>query len=517
VLRPEPVFSPGDTNRVAWDRPAVPDWADLEFRVRVATDSSFLAPIDTTVWAADTARTFVGLTHGAAYWYQAQARDAHGNLGPWSAAVSSLQNALPVAFAPLEPADDANLAAGPTVFRWRAATDPDDDPLTYRLVYETPDPERVQSVVADLADTVVVVDLSVATASGVGTWHVLASDPYGGEAASTPGPWSFLVDLLGPGLLVGVLQNPVVTSHLEVYIAANEPLAAPPELKLGGVVPLPLREVETGDEPLYRAILNLDRTEEITLVASGRDVVGNARADTVAFVAWHADPEGGSRVSANSTFEVAVPAGALTEPVFFTLFDPAPDGDAGTEIRLVAAIRSGWRTGVFEVQPEGRAVPGLEIRVPYGSLGFSGDPAYLQIRRADAGTETALPTFYDADARMLVAYPERPGSFEAAVVSAPYALPLVTQVTLRPNAPNPFNPRTRIVYEIPAPGPVSLRVFDLHGRLVTTLFEGRSDRGVHEVVWEGTDASGLSVASGVYYYRLDHPEGARTRKMLLLR
>ncbi len=83
--------------------------------------------------------------------------------------------------------------------------------------------------------------------------------------------------------------------------------------------------------------------------------------------------------------------------------------------------------------------------------------------------------------------------------------------------PNPFNPSTTIAYAIPRAGRVTLRVFDVTGRLVRTLVSGARPAGRHDVTWDGRDAGGRAVASGAYYYRLDAPGYAATRKMMLIK
>lgn len=64
--------------------------------------------------------------------------------------------------------------------------------------------------------------------------------------------------------------------------------------------------------------------------------------------------------------------------------------------------------------------------------------------------------------------------------------------------PNPFNPQTRIRYEVPADGPVRVRVHDLAGRTMRTLVDAGRAAGSHEVVWQGRDDRGRPVPSGVY-------------------
>ncbi|HOX27276.1 MAG TPA: FlgD immunoglobulin-like domain containing protein [Candidatus Krumholzibacteria bacterium] len=69
--------------------------------------------------------------------------------------------------------------------------------------------------------------------------------------------------------------------------------------------------------------------------------------------------------------------------------------------------------------------------------------------------------------------------------------------------PNPFNPSTTIVYEVPTATSVGLQVFDLRGRLVRTLVDDSVIAGRHEVQWDGRDSNGRELPSGVYFSRLE--------------
>ncbi len=84
--------------------------------------------------------------------------------------------------------------------------------------------------------------------------------------------------------------------------------------------------------------------------------------------------------------------------------------------------------------------------------------------------------------------------------------------SLEQNYPNPFNPTTNINFTIPEPGLVSLKVYDLLGREVATLVNGRIPAGQHSYKF---DASALS--SGVYMYHLQTGEFISTKKMLLIK
>ena len=73
---------------------------------------------------------------------------------------------------------------------------------------------------------------------------------------------------------------------------------------------------------------------------------------------------------------------------------------------------------------------------------------------------------------------------------------------LEANYPNPFNPTTTIGYAIPEAAQVSLKIFDMLGREITTLAEGGMEPGRYVVEWNGRDLNGSSVGSGVYIYRM---------------
>jgi YVTN family beta-propeller protein len=83
--------------------------------------------------------------------------------------------------------------------------------------------------------------------------------------------------------------------------------------------------------------------------------------------------------------------------------------------------------------------------------------------------------------------------------------------------PNPFNPKTTIVYNLPSPSDVRLSVYDVTGRLVTVLEDGEHGAGDHEIIWLGTDASGDNIATGVYFFRLTTADGSTTTKAVLLK
>lgn len=92
-----------------------------------------------------------------------------------------------------------------------------------------------------------------------------------------------------------------------------------------------------------------------------------------------------------------------------------------------------------------------------------------------------------------------------------------TRYALHAAAPNPFNPRTSIRFDLPRAGAVRLAVYDVSGRRVRTLADGPMAAGVRTVTWDGKDDGGHDVASGIYLYRLEAGAFDQTRKMVLLK
>jgi hypothetical protein len=85
-------------------------------------------------------------------------------------------------------------------------------------------------------------------------------------------------------------------------------------------------------------------------------------------------------------------------------------------------------------------------------------------------------------------------------------------VKLFQNLPNPFNFRTMIRYQVPIENVISLKIYDLSGRLIETLVDKRQKPGIYQVQWDGKYQS-----SGVYFYRLTSGDYSETKKLILLK
>ena len=123
---------------------------------------------------------------------------------------------------------------------------------------------------------------------------------------------------------------------------------------------------------------------------------------------------------------------------------------------------------------------------------------------------------FPAPVRAFVRIYEFGADFVVAVEEDPDTLP--TGFELHENYPNPFNPSTTIGYTIPSETNVTVRVYDITGRIVKTLVHGQSHApGAYEIVWDGTGDGGQTLASGTYFYSLEYLGRRDVKAMILIK
>jgi len=83
--------------------------------------------------------------------------------------------------------------------------------------------------------------------------------------------------------------------------------------------------------------------------------------------------------------------------------------------------------------------------------------------------------------------------------------------------PNPFGQQARLEFDIKAPTPVKVAIFNLRGQKIRELFKGDLSSGSHQLEWDGLDASGISVSNGIYLYRIDTAGRHLSGKLIRIR
>jgi hypothetical protein len=183
-------------------------------------------------------------------------------------------------------------------------------------------------------------------------------------------------------------------------------------------------------------------------------------------------------------------------------------------------------TGKFGAIPERGG-----SRVYWGEFNTLGLTGGVNLYRSDAGTgeyalltPSPLPqssTYTDSSIEPDGLYDYRLGVLDGSggeVSLGPITVGGTPRVpALAQNFPNPFRSATQIRFQLPEPGHVSLKVYDLSGRLVRTLRDGAEVAGYHTVDWDLEAESGRALAGGVYFYRLESPGFTATKKMIVVR
>ncbi|HPK83718.1 MAG TPA: chitobiase/beta-hexosaminidase C-terminal domain-containing protein [Candidatus Syntrophosphaera sp.] len=151
----------------------------------------------------------------------------------------------------------------------------------------------------------------------------------------------------------------------------------------------------------------------------------------------------------------------------------------------------------------------------------------------DTGTIVFRTTFYDADyigepipvgnfnVRVLVNQFNQTPQVTARALSDWSGVPnednVATPTRLLGNYPNPFNPSTTISFTTAKAAPVQITIYNLKGQAVRTWNLETEVGGNHSVQWDGLDDNGLSLSSGVYFYRMFSGAYSSTRKMVLMK
>ena len=91
------------------------------------------------------------------------------------------------------------------------------------------------------------------------------------------------------------------------------------------------------------------------------------------------------------------------------------------------------------------------------------------------------------------------------------------QLTLKPNYPNPFNPNTKISFNLPKSSKIKLQIVDINGRGIANLLNNSLDSGTHNISWNGTNDSGVSMSSGIYFIILNVDGNILSQKLSLIR
>lgn len=342
-----------------------------------------------------------------------------------------------------------------------------------------------------------------------------------GIAESSPADdyqWRFItadIDQIAPTFTIGVLQNPVFTRYMDMYVIASEYLSSAPEMVVGAQN-VPIKNINENLH-IYKGDYKINDFGTINIAVTGNDLGGNQGSGSKVFAtalitAW----QGGLAELGTKSCQLTVPADALAKNEYITIVPLEPGEKIGLlyKTNLMDDNRINWLSPIYTIGPT--------------NLNFS-HPAslrlYLPTEHSKSIDHTKLNIYYYDQAwiQMETSYNNSKGFLEAKISKAGnyrigYSENLIPQqFQIAQNYPNPFNSQTLIKYQVPENSPVSIRIYNMKGQLVKELVNEFQAAGFYEIHWDGTDGQGQSVTSGIYCYQISCPTFKTTKKMLLLR
>lgn len=206
-------------------------------------------------------------------------------------------------------------------------------------------------------------------------------------------------------------------------------------------------------------------------------------------------------------------AGVIDAGETLTLANCVALGNYGVLGSFAIQHTNSWLPPFSVTESDFQTIDTTGMRGPRKADGSLPDVGFMHLAQGsdliDSGTDVGLP--YKGIAPDLGAFESDPPTSVASDEAVP------TGFTVVGNYPNPFNPSTTIAYEIPAPGSVTVAIFDVLGRPVRTISAEHSVPGRYHSTWQGTDDFSRNVASGTYFATVLYKGQRVSLKMQLLR
>lgn len=344
----------------------------------------------------------------------------------------------------------------------------------------------------------------------LGDWMIRAEFAYQDETAPTIG--------------LGLIQHPLFPSRAEVFVAGNEPLhhgrSSGTWTPAGGSATDLLFEGTLSGLAIFDPTPIILQAGQVDISVEGFDRYSGLSDtdDLTATVSLIGDGASTMLISRgrSGTVTVDVPPGTHRGTTLMLIpYDMIPDGLPGSPENDDPVLGA----PVVSLSPGDWQGPisGSQLTIPVH--GFAREGEEFHYERWNGFTWEDVPGEVVIERGSARGSISGGGWYRLARGIAPAGI-YESGVELLGNTPNPFNPRTVISYRVPgisAGQHVRLTVLNVRGQVVRTLVDGVTGAGTHTVTWEGVDASGRQVATGIYLYRLEVGRTVITRKMLLLR
>jgi YVTN family beta-propeller protein len=316
------------------------------------------------------------------------------------------------------------------------------------------------------------------------------------------------LDTKGPDFNLAFFINPYLSSYLRVMIFVYEYLPELPELIIDNTTPIPL-VIQDSLHHIYMGKHKLSQSGNIVFTVSGNDSLGNTASfektlsvEQVLFAKPALAAYGEEQVF------VQFPAYSFENDRFVIVWEEEMSSKTGKQ-----GVEKAYHIAPEQLLLKERAV--LTIAYPERN-GEDFNPLHYSIYRKNSGGQwEKLPSRVNKDENFVVAEIDQLGIFRVGYDPSSVSeeiIPIPAEYGLSQNYPNPFNPTTTIYYTLPNAEKVTLKVYDVLGRAVSTLVNEPQQAGEY---WIHFDARELT--SGLYFYRLEAGSFTETKKMIVLK
>jgi hypothetical protein len=318
-------------------------------------------------------------------------------------------------------------------------------------------------------------------------------------------------------LAIGVLQDPVLTENLDLYLVGTKPLK-PGSVSLqvnGTSTPIVVNDAERS---VWKAGYVLSSASgSVILQGCASDLADRDTCQTATFSATFLRGQaGGDAESPDRLLRVRIPPGSMARDGYLLILSDdlaAMSGDKqGASRPLESPVPDGCRlVRRYGLSPSINLAGSATVEFRFFTGDFLSGETASQLRIIQEGAGI-LPIDLDEENRRISA---EASSLKPLLLVVDSGLPAGSLAPLRllPVQPNPFGSTCRLGFQSADNQHVTLTVWDVAGRRVARLFDGPASAGDHWVTWDGSGDQGLHLGSGVYFARLsagrDHVSNAR--------